>query len=328
MSNGRSISVIIPAYNAAEFIIEALESICKQTLLPLEVLVINDGSTDNTRGVIESWLEKVELKFAVHFFNQENQGLPNTRNRGIKKANGEWIALLDADDIWEPEHLQVLHDGLELVPTAVASYGAGRVLTEQGLQELFYDDFWGNPSKKFGIPINTKSYLIDRKILPTLFKGNFIKPSSLLFSRKIADDISLFNEQLKTCEDREFLIRLITKGNFVYSADAITQYRWHEDNISQHKNAKKNLANTLLALSAIRENKSLQLSAKESSALKTETKLAIKEFLYVCAEAGWKDYKEGFGFVKNLHSNYLNTMEFLHINHVIRTFLCKLPWSK
>ena len=95
-----SISVIIPTYNSAVFLPEALQSVLSQTFLPQDVIVVDDGSTDDTEDVLEPFRRH------IHYIRQENQGPAVARNRGIAEAKGDLIAFLDADDVWVPEKLE------------------------------------------------------------------------------------------------------------------------------------------------------------------------------------------------------------------------------
>jgi len=142
------VSVVIPAYNAENFIVDALESIAKQTVLPKEVIVINDGSRNHTRKVIQDWISQSKMTFSVYLHSQENRGISAARNMGMKKSSGMWIAFLDADDIWENNHLEVLTDATRVLPSAIAAYGGGRLMANGEIQQRLYDDFWDNPSKK------------------------------------------------------------------------------------------------------------------------------------------------------------------------------------
>lgn len=99
-SNSHTVSVIIPCYNAAPFLCETLNSVLAQTYQPLEVLVVDDGSTDESAAIADSYGPPVRV------IRQENQGESVARNRGIEEAQGEWIAFLDADDVWKPEKLE------------------------------------------------------------------------------------------------------------------------------------------------------------------------------------------------------------------------------
>ena len=94
-----TVSVVIPCYNGAAFLREALDSVLAQTRPPLEVIVVDDGSTDDSAAIAESYGPPVRV------IRQENQGESVARNRGIDEARGDWIAFLDADDVWKPEKL-------------------------------------------------------------------------------------------------------------------------------------------------------------------------------------------------------------------------------
>src|SRR5262245_55450805 len=102
------ISVIIPSFNSARFVVQAVESALAQTYSPIEIIVIDDGSNDNTRVVLGPFFEWIRYVY------QSNAGLSNARNRGIKEARGDLIAFLDADDQWLPEKLVKQWDCLKM----------------------------------------------------------------------------------------------------------------------------------------------------------------------------------------------------------------------
>lgn len=293
------VSVVIPAYNAEAFIVDALESVFGQTVLPKEIIVINDGSVDKTEGIIKGWISSCSQSCPVHLITRLNSGAPATRNVGIQQASAKWIAFLDADDVWESSHLEKLLEAANCMPTAVAAYGAGRLMVDGSVQDLLYDDFWDNPSKTYGKAIeNTSFFKIDFEIFPRLIKGNFIKPSSLMVLKSITLDVGMFNECLRSAEDREFLVRLIRRGNFIYVPIPITKYRWHDDNLSQTKNAKNNIENGLRALVIIINNKSLNLSNLEIMACDREIKNITKQYLYICSNSGFDCYRLGLSFIR------------------------------
>ena len=297
------ITVVIPAYNAAAFIHDALDSVKRQTVPPSEIIVVDDGSTDSTSILVAQWIRihGADISSPVRLVNQENQGVATARNLGIARASSTWIALLDADDIWEANHIEQLLAAVGLNSSAVGAYGAGRLTKDGVLNERLYDDFWDNPSKKLGLPTQTSTcYLIDFNVFPRLMRGNFIKPSSLMFYRQSALDIGGFNVTLKSAEDREFLVRLLRKGALVYSEIPITLYRWHDENLSQTKNAKRNLANGLCALKVIGENPNLDLDSDQKTAWQLEVGHISTEYLYACACAGVNAYVAGLRLIANL----------------------------
>ena len=109
MSNVK-VSVVIPVYNVEPFIGACIESVCKQTVKDIEIILVNDGSTDNGAAVCEDWCRKDSR---VRLINQANQGVSVARNRGIQESSGEWIAFIDSDDWIEPNYLEVLVETAE-----------------------------------------------------------------------------------------------------------------------------------------------------------------------------------------------------------------------
>ena len=100
MQNEAKVSVVIPTYNSVKYVTEAIESVLEQTYKNIEILVIDDGSTDNTKEVLKKYDD------SIIYLYKENGGVSSARNYGIKKANGKYIAFLDADDVWMPEKIE------------------------------------------------------------------------------------------------------------------------------------------------------------------------------------------------------------------------------
>ena len=296
-----NVCVVIPAYNAAGYMEEALDSVAGQSEPPDQVVVVDDGSRDDTARVVRAWIA-AHPACATRLVEQANGGIPVARNAGIRAGGGDWIALLDADDVWEPDHLAALRAALAAAPDAVAAYGAGRLLVDGEVQPRLYDDFWDNPSRRFGRPLDgTDCLRIDRAALGRLIHGNFIKPSSLCFARTAALAVGLFDEGLKVSEDREFLIRLLLSGDFVYTPAPITRYRWHDDNASSHKNSRRNMEYALRALHRIGGNSASAFDAPQRRAFRTETRVAIRDYLYTCARDGWRHYAAGLRLIGELY---------------------------
>ena len=197
------ISAVIPAYNAAGFLPRCLESVFAQTLKPEEVLVVDDGSTDNTAALAEA------LGAAV--IRRQNGGLSAARNTGIKVASSEWIALLDADDRWAPEKLE----------RQAACAGSDTVLVYTGVK--MFDD----------AGVLGEGYAIDavsaRKMLRYC---NPITPSSVLARREALMQDGGFREDIRACEDWEMWYRLQRLGQFVAVPDALTDYYVYPNSLS------------------------------------------------------------------------------------------------
>ena len=281
------VSVVIPAYNAEAFVVDALDSIEGQSLHPRQVLVVDDGSKDNTSAVVQAWIDSHATSYPVLLLRQKNGGISVARNSAIRRSSANWIALLDADDIWLPEHLASLMSAISASPGSIAAYGAGKIFRGSAIEDLPYDDFWDNPSKKFGEAIaGTPMLKIDRRALLRLLRGNFIKPSSLILSKSALEKWGMFDEEQGNAEDRELLARLLIYGTFVYCPSAITLYRWHDDNASQGKNAKRNLEFGLRAVKSIEGRFSEFLTPDERQAIKIILREAASQYADICAMRG------------------------------------------
>ena len=98
------VSILIPSYNNAHYLPQAIDSALNQTFQDFEIIIIDDGSTDNTREIVERYLKRAPDK--IRYIYQDNQGLARARNTGLRHARGEYVALLDADDVWLPARLE------------------------------------------------------------------------------------------------------------------------------------------------------------------------------------------------------------------------------
>ena len=110
-----SISVVIPVYNLEHYIGTTIDSVLNQTVLPDEVIIVDDGSTDNSISVIEEYINKNPDNF-IRLVRQKNSGPGAARNRGIEVAQSEWIAFLDGDDIWLPEKINMIRKAISQYP--------------------------------------------------------------------------------------------------------------------------------------------------------------------------------------------------------------------
>jgi len=201
-----SVSVVIPAYNAERFLRDALESALRQTLAPLEILVVDDGSIDGTGRLATS----VQ---GVRCIRQTNAGVSAARNRGIEEARGKFVALLDADDAWMPEKLAVQLAGLRGDRFAFSA----RTETDADLRPLRVARGGFQGSLLEGL----------------LFHGNVVgTPSSVVAPREALLDAGGFDPRLSMCADWDMWIRLATRLSGVYSDQPLVLYRVHGGSMS------------------------------------------------------------------------------------------------
>jgi glycosyltransferase involved in cell wall biosynthesis len=205
------VSVIVPTFNRQSLLERALRSVFAQTSPPQEVIVIDDGSTDDTRTMLQSRFPKV----IYHF--QSNQGVSAARNRGISLANAPWIAFLDSDDEWLPDKLERQWDALQHNP---------------GYLLCHTEEIWIRRGKRVN-PMNKHQkyggYIYD-KCLPLCA----ISPSSVIIHRELFERVGRFDESLPACEDYDLWLRICIEHAVLYiDAPLIVKYGGHDDQLSR-----------------------------------------------------------------------------------------------
>jgi glycosyltransferase involved in cell wall biosynthesis len=213
------ISICIPAYNAERFLPAALDSVRAQRFTDWELIVTEDGSRDSTEEIVREFARTVtqSVRYDRH---QQNLGLPATRNTGIAAARGEWIALLDADDVWTTGHLEA---------AAVLSPSTSAELIHSG-SVLFDSDTGGE------IEVRAPSPRMQAEFPRSLFYGDYqIQPSSVVLRRCLWDDVGGFDPTFRYVEDREMWIRCARTGaRFIYTGLNTCLYRKHPTAMSRH----------------------------------------------------------------------------------------------
>ncbi len=206
-----SVSVIIPTYNSAEFLSDAIDSALAQTYGDMEIIVINDGSTDDTRDVLE--------KYAGHiiYLEQKNGGPAKARNKGIGFAKGEYIAFLDADDIWLPSKLEEQMSTLASHPDAALVYS----------RMINFDQAFEKPS--FLWPKTVYS----GHIFDELLVEDCILLSSVVVKASVLREVSGFDEGLLTAEDWNFYLKVAKRHEIVGIDKAFVKRRMHTSNLSE-----------------------------------------------------------------------------------------------
>ncbi|GEM_PF-1601218 len=210
----KKISVVIPVYNGEKYLEKAIQSVVDQTLKPYEIIVVNDGSTDDS-GLLLTELAK---KYPLLIFNKENGGQSSARNYGVRIANGDFIAFLDQDDIWYPHHLENLvrpflenhYPELGWVYSTVDEIGEGGELVR-----LDCLAFTGSVHPK-------------KTIDQCLSADMFVVPSATLISKKAFNDVGGFDERLSGYEDDDLFLRIFAKGySNVFINKSLAQWRIH-----------------------------------------------------------------------------------------------------
>jgi glycosyltransferase involved in cell wall biosynthesis len=204
-------SAVIPAFNASSWIAEAIDSALAQRGHELEVVVVDDGSTDDTAAIVSRFGSRVSLQ------TQRNRGVASARNHGARLARGRYLAFLDADDAWAPEKLLRQAQALAAQPEAQLSYTAFRVVDEDGRET---EQRGGGPAER----------ILERLLL----EGNVVgTPSSVACERQLFLDSGGFDVSLSQCADWELWIRLALRTPFARVAEALVTYRRHSMSMSR-----------------------------------------------------------------------------------------------
>jgi glycosyltransferase involved in cell wall biosynthesis len=211
-------SVLIPSYNVERYVAAAIESALAQTYRPIEIVVVDDGSTDSTGDVVRSYLQHPEIRY-VH---QQNRGLAGARNRAIDESHGELIGLLDADDIWMPGKVEACAEYLGAHPDV------GWVTTDCYLMRDFEcteDRYYGTIVPK-DFPVGVEQQL------QGIATRNFVSVSTVI-RRELFDRFGRFDEGLRRSEDYDLWIRFLLGGSSVGRvAEPLGFYRLRADSLS------------------------------------------------------------------------------------------------
>ena len=206
-----NISVIIPTFNRKKTLKRAMQSVLMQSYAPYEIIVIDDGSDDGTK----EWLKDNYPN--VKYIYQMNSGVSSARNKGIKFARGDWIALLDSDDEWLPSKLKDQANEIELNPAAKFLH-TNEIWIRNGVRVNQM-----KKHKKYGGYIFEKCLDMCR-----------ISPSSVLIKKDIFDEIGMFDETLKVCEDYDLWLRFASKYPVHFlDQPLIKKYGGHSDQLSK-----------------------------------------------------------------------------------------------
>ena len=221
------ISVIIPCYNQAHFLGEAIQSVLAQTFQESEIIVVDDGSPDNTAEVAARYPN-------VRYIRQSNQGLSGARNAGIRQSQGDYLVFLDADDRLLPDAFQAGLDCLRAHPECAFVSGHHRYINYDGSLLNEY------PPE----PVDDDHYL-------ALLKGNYIgMHATVMYRRLVFDTVGGFDTALTSCEDYDLYLRVARRYPIGRHDSMVAEYRWHAANMSS--NSARML---LMALAVLRAQK-------------------------------------------------------------------------
>lgn len=207
------VSIIVPTYNRAQLLVGTLDSVYQQTYRPIELIVIDDGSEDNTESLVKSWgLRHTEdQRFRFRYLYQDNQGAPVARNRGLVESHGEYIQFLDADDLLAPTKTQQQMACAARAGEAVAIYGRCREFVVRNGRILVSG------------PTNATDA---ESMVGAWLRGQFIPCHAILWPRSAIVALGPWAENLSADQDGEYALRfLLRNGHFQWCPDSHVYYR-------------------------------------------------------------------------------------------------------
>lgn len=279
------VSVIVPTYNRASLIGGCIDAILRQTMPDFELMIVSDGSIDETRAIVERYSDP-----RIFFLEKENNGQASARNFGIVNSQGEYISLCDDDDRFYSSHLSTLCDCLDRRRHVGLAY-SDAVWTCRDSTET--------PEVKY-------SRDFDRKELENF---NYITPLNVMFRRSCLEKTGLFNEDpdVKGLEDWEFFLRLSDHAPFLHVRKATAEYTVHENNSFQHGSG----YDYNKAFLAVRSQRFQHILSRYGSSLFDHTDHMYPFHLVQCYLNNGR-FEEGFNLAGKLYSLY---KEYAHSNN-------------
>jgi len=235
-----TISVVIPVFNASQFLEETLISVFNQTYKDFEIIVVDDGSTDDTNVILSPYLDKIS------YIYQKNQGPAIARNTGIKATKGEWIAFLDSDDIWVStkleEHVNHIKDNPSInFLFSDAMLFDGKAILKTTMMNRTNSVQIGSLAEKLRGLKENDGTLLKCDLFDQLVRlNNPIITSSVVVRKHCLEEVKCFNEKMcQWSEDSELWIRLSRKQAMHYVNKSLLKYRYNPSGVSGTNNNRK-----------------------------------------------------------------------------------------
>ena len=277
------VSVIIPAYNSMRYLPETIDSLLSQTFKDFEAIIINDGSTDG----IERWVSQNQDS-RLQLISQVNQGQAKARNEGIKLAQGEYVAFLDADDLWKPTKLEkqvALLDqnpGAGVVYSWVAGINSESVLRGRTIKHFAEGNVWRN-----------------------LIFGNILECGSTpLIRRTCFDRVGDFDVQLPPCEDLDLWLRIASQYEFLVVKEPLVLYRQHDSSSGKNWQRAEKKYHTLLDKAFSKPPANISMAELRELKPKAYANPYVRFLAWSALQGKAKDYKSALSLCRKGREYY------------------------
>lgn len=265
------ISIVIPLFNKEKYIVETINSVLNQTFKDFELIIVNDGSIDNSLDIVQSFIDN-----RIKIISIENGGVSNARNVGIKHAQYEWIAFLDGDDYWAPQYLSEAFNKIYNDPTI------------QVIATNYYKVYKDRKIK--GLNISTG-------FINSYFETPCINSSAVIINKEILNFTGFFLEKLKYGEDQHLWFRLANYTNIFFQSIPMVYYRMDDHQISNTDFSNRDINSDLV--SVIND---LDINHDDWRSFKEEYLLKCLKPYYICDN----HYKTVNSLIKSITINRTN----------------------
>lgn len=212
----KTISVVIPCYNCENYIEETLDSVFRQTVLPTEIVLVDDGSTDGSIALIESIIQK-HTEISIKLLRQENSGPGAARNAGIHAAKGDWIAFLDSDDKWREKKIEAVLETVDNNENAVLIANDICEVYDNGeTKDVFLHTYY-NPRQPAFVQ---------------LYHGCFLSTSSVCVKKDVLEKVGGFDTTLRSAQDYDLWLRVSKVGEISFIPEIFEEYCIHKGSVS------------------------------------------------------------------------------------------------
>ena len=220
------ISVVIPTFNCEQYILQAITSVMEQTYRHHEIVVVDDGSTDDTQSVLSCLQDKISYVY------QNNKGVVAARNLGIQRARGQLVAFLDADDTWDTRKLEHQVQAIQKYPEAGLVFADFHEFDESGViaQSRFHG--WSKARVWYGTHGDPATEMAFGWIYEDLLTANWIHTSTVLVSKKALAEAGLFDPAFRICQDYDLWLRIARTRPAAYVNRVLCGYRHRTDGLS------------------------------------------------------------------------------------------------
>jgi len=317
-----TIAVVIPAYNAELYICEALDSVIGQSRPPEQIIVVDDGSIDDTVARVRSWQRENFPGLVLR--QQSNRGVSAARNTALRHAEADLVAFLDSDDLWLPHHLEQLEIAFKHHPELVICFGDALYFDAQQIIKT---------SSLVGSRIETVEYheakdglrLLKGSAYASLVPGNYVSLSASLISKKALEKVGAFDEAIKSVEDRDLFLRLSAIGQFAYYPWVVAQKRLHDNNLTHPRNISEFNRYKLMVLQKMTDDAD---AMKLSAMAKKQTRAALGQqvwlMLFAELRAGLGPFLEALTYL----IRHRQLARVCNPNHFLRAFVFKYRAAK